>query len=38
MLGKIKASMLSEVKSNKDFLQKKMSSIDSPLRYYYWDT
>ena len=23
MLGKIKASMLSEVKSNKDFLQKK---------------
>lgn len=24
MLGKIKASMLSEVKSNKDFLQKKM--------------
>jgi len=37
MLGKIKASILSEVKSNKDFLQQKMSSIDSPLRYYYWD-
>lgn len=37
MFGKITVSMLSEVKSNKDFLQKKMSSIDSPLRYYYWD-
>lgn len=35
MFGKITVSMLSEVKSNKYFLQK-MSSIDSPLRYYYW--
>ncbi|MBZ5987869.1 polysaccharide pyruvyl transferase family protein [Leuconostoc gasicomitatum] len=36
MLEKIKASMINEVKSNKEFIQKKISNIDSPLRCYYW--